>query len=97
MQVIQYKINIVGEIRPCTANGNVIERVYEFKYLGLLLDPHLNFNLHFDSVLSKVSSRLLGIKRHLSCQAMCSMINAYVHSYTDYCIDIWSVFKMRLG
>jgi hypothetical protein len=22
---------------------------------------------------------------------MCSMINAYVHSYTDYCIDIWSV------
>jgi hypothetical protein len=22
---------------------------------------------------------------------MCNMINAYVHSYTDYCIDIWSV------
>jgi hypothetical protein len=22
---------------------------------------------------------------------MCNMLNAYVHSNTDYCIDIWSV------
>jgi hypothetical protein len=22
---------------------------------------------------------------------LCSMLNAYVHSITDYCIDIWSV------
>jgi hypothetical protein len=88
------KDSSVGEVRPCTVNGKVIERVYEFKYLGLLLDPQLNFNLHFDSVLSEVASRLkhiLGIKRYLSCQAMCNMLNAYVHSYTDYCIDIWSV------
>jgi hypothetical protein len=84
----------VGEVRPCTVNGKVIQRVFEFKYLGLLLDPHLNFNLHFDNVLLKVASRLkyiLGVKRHLSCQAMCNMLNAYVHSVTDYCIDIWTV------
>jgi hypothetical protein len=88
------KDSSVGEVRPCTVNGKVIDRVYEFKYLGLLLDNHLNFNLHFESVLSKVASRLkyiLGIKRYLSCHAMCNMLNAYVHSNTDYCIDIWSV------
>jgi hypothetical protein len=85
---------IVGEVRACTVRGNMIERVFEFKYLGLLLDPHLNFNLHFEYVSSKVASRIkyiLGVKRYLSCQAMCNMLNAYVHSLTDYCIDIWTV------
>jgi hypothetical protein len=33
----------------------------------------------------------MGVKRYLSTKAMCSMINAYVHSITDYCIDIWTV------
>jgi hypothetical protein len=88
------KDSSVGEVRPCTVNGKVIDRVYEFKYRGLLLDTRLNFNLHFESVLSKVASRLkyiLGIKRYLSCHAMCNMLNAYVHSNTDYCIDIGSL------
>jgi hypothetical protein len=34
---------------------------------------------------------LHGVKRYLSKQAMCSMVNAYLHSVTDYCIDIWTV------
>jgi hypothetical protein len=90
----------VGNVRECAVLGRTIERVFEFKYLGLLLDPHLNFNEHFDYVISKVSSRIkyiMGVKRHLSVQVICSMLNAYVHSITDYCIDIWSVnSKVRL-
>jgi hypothetical protein len=88
------KDGTVCDVRPCVVNGNLIERVFVFKYLGLLLDPHLNFNLHFEYVSTKVSGRLkyiLGVKRYLSCQAMSHMVNAYVHSVTDYCIDIWTV------
>jgi hypothetical protein len=81
----------VGEVRHCIVNGNIIQRVFVFTYLSVLLDPHLNFNLHFEYVSSKVSGRLkyiIGVKRHMSCQAMCHMVNAYVHSVTDYfCIQ----------
>jgi hypothetical protein len=32
----------------------------------------------------------MGVLRYLTVQAMCSMLNAYVYSITDYCIDIWT-------
>jgi ribonuclease P/MRP protein subunit RPP40 len=48
------KDSTVGAVRDCVVLGQTIERVFEFKYLGLLLDPHLNFNKHFDYVMSKV-------------------------------------------
>ncbi len=35
-----------------------IERVYQFKYLGLTLDPNLTFKIHFDNVLSKVTNKI---------------------------------------
>lgn len=71
-----------------------IERVFSFKYLGIIIDPALNFNLHLDLVLSKISSRvkfILGVKRYLNVQAMKAMVNAHLHSVTDYCVDIWAV------
>ena len=30
-----------------TCRGNDIERVYSFKYLGIILDPNLSFRNHF--------------------------------------------------
>jgi hypothetical protein len=75
-------------------NGIEIESVTKMKYLGLILDPHLNFNLHYDYVLKRVCQRvkfLYGIKRYLSQQAMCAMVNAHLHSVIDYCLDIWCV------
>jgi hypothetical protein len=74
--------------------GQIIKRVFEFKYLGLIFDPHMNFCLHYDSVLNKVVSRLKylrGIKRFLSAHVMKIMLNSYVHSVTDYAIEIWAV------
>jgi len=73
---------------------NVIERVFEFKYLGIIFDPCMKFTKHFLSVQSKISHRLkylYGIKRFLSKNVMVIMINAYVHSVIDYGLDIWAV------
>jgi hypothetical protein len=84
------KDSTVGNVRECVVMGPTIERVFEVKYLGLLLDPHLNFNRHFDYVISKVSSRIkyiVGVKGHLSVQAMCSMLktlyNRLMYRYLD--------------
>lgn len=44
-------------------NSTVIERVYQFKDLGVLFDPKLSFSLHIESIHSKAMSRLGMIKR----------------------------------
>jgi len=70
--------------------GNMIERVFEFKYLGLTFDPYMKFYKHYDSVKLKVSHRLKylhGVKRYLSKNVMIVMLNFYVNSI----IDIWAV------
>ena len=35
-----------------------IERVFSFKYLGIILDPSLNFNLHYEYVTKRMSSAI---------------------------------------
>ena len=45
-----------------TARNKILSRVYEFKYLGVVLDPTLSWNDHIDHITSKISSRL-GILR----------------------------------
>ncbi len=39
-------------------NGQRIDTVTRFKYLGLVLDPHLCFNMHIDSVVEKSTTKL---------------------------------------
>jgi hypothetical protein len=88
------RCKIKEDVRLFDINNIIIERVFSIKYLSLYLDPSLTFKDHFDYVLSKICQRikfLHGVKRYLNQQAMCSMVNAYLHSVTDYCIDIWTV------
>jgi hypothetical protein len=76
----------------CIRNES-IERAYSFKYVGLWFDPHLIFNVHFNSVIKNVVSRvkyLRGIKRYLTPQVMKTMIKSYLHSVIDYGLEIWA-------
>ena len=49
-----------------SVNGTVIQHVQSTKYLGMLLDPCLKWNLHIDDMCSKISRlvRLLARLRH---------------------------------
>jgi len=75
-------------------NNYSIDRVYSFKYLGIIFEPTMRFNAHFLSVKTKISHRLkylYGIKRYLPSKTMVIMLNAYVNSVVDYGLDIWAV------
>lgn len=88
------RVPIKCVVKPLLVNGIVIERVFSYKYLGLILDPSLNFKLHYDSVFTKVCQRiklLHSLKRVINEQAMRAIVNTQVHSVIDYCIDIWTV------
>ena len=43
-------------------NDNLVERVYSFKLLGVLIEHNLKWNADVDSVCAKASSRLYFLK-----------------------------------
>jgi len=74
--------------------SNELVRVYTFKYLGVILNPSLFFNEHFDMVSLKLNSaiaKIQCIKRFVNDKVLRTLINAYVVSVVDFCICIWSV------
>ena len=45
---------------PIFINGAEVERVTEYKYLGVVLDNKLEWSSNFDNILKKLDSRFLG-------------------------------------
>ena len=39
-------------------NGEMIEVVQQFKYLGMILDSHLQFDIHIDKIVDKTTTKL---------------------------------------
>jgi len=80
------------DIPTLSCNGNIIERVDNFKYLGIFFDSSLSFKFHFDYVCSRVSSAvgcMLFIKRFLNLDTFRTLLNAFVLSIIDYGLIIW--------
>ncbi|CAL8083264.1 unnamed protein product [Orchesella dallaii] len=77
-----------------TIGDKQIERVEEFKYLGVIIDSTLTFSSHFKLVVKKISDRLSylrGFKRYLNTRILRVMVNSHLYSIIDYGIDIWAV------
>ncbi len=51
------KVNRVGTV-GVSLNGEAIENVHNFKYLGVLLDQQLQFHTHIDHIVNKVTNKL---------------------------------------
>ena len=84
-------------------NGSVIERVKEFNYLGLLLNEHLTWKNHVNSICNKIA-RSTGIlnklKRCLPQETLCLLYNSLILSHLNYGILTWGyqtdrIFKLQ--
>jgi len=87
----QEKSNMNVELK---VKDQYINRVFEFKYLGVRLDPTLSFKSQYNYVVDKTGSKLsfmYGIKRLISTNVMKIMLSSYIHSVADYCIEVWAV------
>ena len=63
------------------------------KFLGVLIDPSLNFKCHIDSLIGKISKSLYflrSVKNVLTTPALKSIYYSTVHSHFIYAIHIWS-------
>ena len=56
------RLKLCGDM-PIIINGDVIERVNEFKYLGVILDDMLTFDAHIAYIHNKASKKMGAIKK----------------------------------
>ena len=78
------------------AKDTVLSRVYQFKYLGVILDPSLSWNDHVDDIGRNVSMRLGMLRRArkvIPRESCITLYNAMILSIFDYCAVIWDSCK----
>lgn len=82
----------LANLPPMLINGEEIERVTSYKYLGVVVDEFFTFKGHSENVQKRVSINvgiLTRLRRHLTRHMLTVLINAYVNALTDYCIAVW--------
>ena len=74
------------------ADNTDLDRVYTFKYLGLLMDQTLSWKDHIDSLGKKISSTLSMLRRArkvLPKPTCMTLYNTMVLHLFDYCAAVW--------
>jgi hypothetical protein len=82
-------VHLKTPIERISVNSNVPA----IKFLGVYLDPKLNFNYHIMQIVKKISKSLYVIqstKNLLSEKSLKSLYYALVHSHLIYGINVWS-------
>ena len=78
--------------QPLVISEIPIERVYEAKFLGVIVDDSLNWSRHVKTVQSKMA-RYVGIlykvKKYLPLQARLQIYHSLVQSHVNYCSLVW--------
>jgi len=75
-----------------------IERVDEFKYLGVKCDNNLSWSSHIDYMCKNVSKRIgiiRRVKHYLPFQTVVLLSNALVLPHFDYGSTVWTIFSLE--
>ena len=74
-------------------NANILERVCSYKYVGLILDEHLNYNKHMTEMTKLISHKLFllsKIRRYITEDACINIFKTMVLSVIEYCDIIYA-------
>ncbi len=72
--------------------GERTDIVTEFKYLGVILDPNINFKKHVKKMVKTIKYNLANFKHIRSClslDAAKTFMHAMILSHMSYCITCW--------
>ena len=88
----QKKIEITHP--PLFFNGTIVNKVNEYKHLGLTLDSKLTFSKHINDKINK-SRKLLGVLKFLSSylplHTLIQIYKMYIRPHLDYCDIIYHI------
>ena len=86
------KLNIV-------VNGNPIDQVEDFNYLGITLDQHITWTPHIKKISIKIS-RVIGIlrklKRTFPQYILRTIYNSLIHPHLIYGLNLWGFKHKRI-
>ena len=78
-----------------STNGNQVEQVNNFNFLGITIDQNLTWNDHISKISLQVA-RVIGImnklKRIFSNQILRTLYNSLIHPHFIYGLYIWGIF-----
>ena len=80
-------------------NGNIIERVRNFNFLGILFNENMSWKNHLNKLankLAKISGVLNRVKRILPVNIMRTLYHSMVHSHMNYGILAWGFESSRI-
>lgn len=80
-------------------NSTKIEKVFSFKYLGLIFDSKLNWNDHVCKLHREISSTcgmLWRLSSMLPQQQLLALYYAFVHSKLSYMVSIWGATSQSI-
>ena len=80
-------------------DGETIERVDNFKYLGIVFDSHMTWSHHIDLIASNVSKRcgvIRRVKYYLPNYILKKLADSLVMPHFDYCSHVWSNCSLTL-
>ena len=86
------KTNYSNENDKIYLNGQIIDPVDHVRFLGVMIDKNLNFKMHIQHVLDKISKHagiLYKIKNQLPISARITYYNSFVLPYLTYNIVHW--------
>ena len=72
---------------------NSSSEIPAIKFLGVYLDPKLDFKYHISTIHKKISNSLYAIqiaKNHLNKDALKILYDSLIHCHINYCLPIWS-------
>ncbi|KAK0142739.1 hypothetical protein N1851_019322 [Merluccius polli] len=79
--------------RPLIINNEVVERVTEFKFLGLIVSESLSWSSNTDSVIGKAQQRLYYLRKlkqdGLPQNLLINFYHCAVESVLTYCMSVW--------
>jgi hypothetical protein len=96
------KVMVFNSTDPCQEfvfEGDTIERVQTFKYLGILFETTLNLDSGMECLVATNMRLLFALNYHcaklriMDIKLCCDLFNTLVHSIASYACEVWVNFK----
>jgi hypothetical protein len=97
MNMKKIKVTVFNSANPCEefVEGDTIERVQTFKYLGILLETTLNLDSAVEHLATATTHSLFALNlrcaklRIMDVQLHCDLFNTLVRSTSSYVCEVW--------
>ena len=98
MAINKLYLNVRKTSKCVSHNGEIIDRVHTFKFLGVIIDDKWRWTdhvLYIKKKLSKGIGIICKAKRVLSSDTLLTLYNCFIYPYIVYCIEVWVAASMK--